>query len=350
MGADTLLARIVQQVADAQRSRAPLQRLADRVSAWFVPVVIGAAVITFVARYAFGPEPRLAHALVAAVAVLIIACPCALGLATPMSIMVATGSAARHGVLFRDAEAIERLAAVDTLVIDKTGTLTEGKPTVTELVAVSGGNQDDVLRLAAALEQPSEHPLAKPIVAAAQERRLTPSKVLAFRAVPGQGVRGLVDAQPVALGNDAFFKTLAIDVTPLQSTAEALRRAGSTVTFVSQKGQLAGLIAIGDRVRESTPGVLTRLRAAGLRVILASGDAVQTVQAVATQLSIAGGPRRTLTRSESSIDCRPPVKGPNRRHGGDGINDAPALARARTSGSRWAPVPTPRSRVPGSRC
>jgi Cu+-exporting ATPase len=328
VGADTLLAHIVSQVAEAQRSRAPMQRLADRVTAWFVPAVIGAALVTFVAWMLSGPEARLAHAVVAAVAVLIIACPCALGLATPMTIMVVTGRAARHGVLFRNAEAIERLAAVDTLVIDKTGTLTEGKPTVTRIVAMPGQTEEGVLQLAAGLEQSSEHPLATAIVCAAGERNLTPSKILAFRAVPGLGVRGLLGAQPVALGNDAFLKTLAVDLGPLEAEAEALRRAGATVAFVAINRRLAGLIAIADRVRVSTPEVLTRLRAAGLRVILASGDAVATVNAVARDLGIAEVYGAQSPESKAALVARLQGEGRSVAMAGDGINDAPALARA----------------------
>jgi len=286
VGSDTLLARIVAQVAEAQRSRAPAQDLADRVSAWFVPAVVAVAVLTALAWGLVGPEPRLAHALVNAVAVLIIACPCALGLATPMSIMVAVGRGAHLGVLVREARAFEALAVADTLVIDKTGTLTEGKPRLATLES-RGIEEAELLALAAALERASEHPLAAAVVGAAEERGLALPEVERFESFPGRGVRGRVAGRALALGNRRFLAQLGLDAAALAERAEALRSAGQTVVFVAVDGRVAGLLGIEDPVRRTTPEALRTLRADGLRVVLASGDARGTATAVGTRLGFA---------------------------------------------------------------
>ena len=286
VGSDTMLARIVQMVAEAQRSRAPIQRLADAVSAWFVPLVILVALLAFAAWAMFGPEPRFAYGLVAAVSVLIIACPCALGLATPMSIMVGVGRGAQAGVLIKNAESLERLERVDTLVIDKTGTLTEGKPKVVAVQATARFNEDNLLRLAASLEQSSEHPLASAIVAAAQARKLTIGQAANFDSSNGKGVTGTVDGHRVALGNRVLMSDLGIDIAPLAASAEALRGEGATAIFVTVDGNPAGVIAIADPIKPTTQEAVRALQADGIRVVMLTGDNRTSAQAVARKLGI----------------------------------------------------------------
>src|SRR5690606_33363064 len=285
VGSSTVLAQIVQLVAQAQRSRAPMQRLADRVSFWFVLVVLAIAVVTLFVWGWFGPEPSWMYGVLNAVAVLIIACPCALGLATPMSVMVATGRAASQGVLFRDAAAIEALRAVDTLVVDKTGTLTAGKPAFREAVALDGDDAR-LLALAASLDQGSEHPLAEAIVAEARERRLALSPVEGFDSETGMGVRGTVDGHALLLGNTALMRGAGVDVQALAGRAEALRRDGASVMYLAVDGGLAGLVAVADPIKPDTPAALDALRAEGLRVVMATGDGLGTAEAVARQLGI----------------------------------------------------------------
>ena len=308
VGADTLLAQIVRMVSEAQRSRAPIQRLADVVASWFVPAVVAAAVVTALAWSLWGPEPRLAYALVNAVAVLIIACPCALGLATPMSIMVATGRGAQAGVLIKSAEALEVLEKVDTVVVDKTGTLTEGKPRLVAVVAAAGFSEDEVLALAAGLERGSEHPLAAAVLAGAAERGVTPARVESFQSVTGQGVTGLAKGRRVALGNVRLLGAEAADATALAARAEELRRDGQTVMFLAVDGALAGLLGVADPIKASTPEAVRLLHAEGLRVIMLTGDSRTTAEAVARTL----GPRRRHRRGRarrqgrwSSSACRP---------------------------------------------
>jgi len=327
-GAETTLSQVVNMVADAQRSRAPIQRLADVVSGYFVPAVIAVAVIAFIVWAVFGPAPQLAHALVAAVSVLIIACPCALGLATPISIMVATGRGAQAGVLVRNAAALERLAAVNTLVVDKTGTVTEGKPSLTGVEAAQGFEPEEVLRLAAALETGSEHPLAEAILRGAEKKGLRPEKTRDFEAVPGQGVKGLVGDRDVLFGNARLMAAASIDVSPLETKADELRQGGETVMFLGAGGELAGILAVADPIKESAAEAIAALHALGLRIVMATGDNATTAKAVAAKLGIdevhAGlKPEEKLTLIE------------NLQHGGavvamagDGINDAPALAKA----------------------
>ncbi len=323
VGRDTLLARIVQMVSDAQRSRAPIQRLADVVSGWFVPAVIAVAVVAFVVWMLVGPEPRLAHALVAAVSVLIIACPCALGLATPMSIMVGTGRGAQAGVLIRNAEALELLEKVDTLVVDKTGTLTEGKP---RLVTVEG--RADLLALAASLERGSEHPLAGAIVQGASDRGATLAPVDDFRSITGKGVTGRVNGARVALGNRALLDELGIAPGALADRAEALRREGQTVMFVAVDGVAAGLLGVADPIKASTPEALRLLRADGLRIVMLTGDSRTTAEAVARQLGIDEVQAEVLPEHKSATVERLVAEGRTVAMAGDGVNDAPALARA----------------------
>jgi len=328
VGNDTLLARIVSMVAEAQRSRAPIQRLADRVSGIFVPTVIGIAVITFAAWFLIGPEPRLAHGLINAVAVLIIACPCALGLATPMSIMVATGRGASMGVLFRNAEAIEVLRDVDTLVFDKTGTLTEGKPALVSVESASGTEDLSWLSMVAGLEQGSEHPLASAIVKGAQTRGLDVPKAESFESLTGLGVRGRVAGRLVAIGNPALMAQERVDVSPLATRSEALRAQAQTVMFVAVDGALAGLIGVADPIKASTPEAIATLKKDGLRLVMLTGDNATTAKAVAAQLGL----------DEVIADVKPDAKaaaikalqasGRIVAMAGDGINDAPALAQA----------------------
>jgi Cu+-exporting ATPase len=328
VGSDTVLARIVSLVAQAQRSRAPIQKLADRVSAWFVPAVILVAVLTFVAWYWIGPEPRLAHAVINAVAVLIIACPCALGLATPMSIMVAVGRGAQLGVLFRDAEAIERLRDVDTLVVDKTGTLTLGKPVLQRVIVADAQRKDEILKLSASLEQASEHPLAAAIVAGAQARGIRPQPVEGFESVTGQGVRGRVDGRAVALGNRTLMVATQVDVSPLQAQADELRADGQTVMYVAENGRLGGLLSVADAIKDSTPEAIRALHAEGVRIVMVTGDNRRTAEAVARRLGIDAVQADVLPEQKSEAVGRLQAAGRRVAMAGDGVNDAPALAAA----------------------
>ena len=328
VGAETLLSRIVAMVAEAQRSRAPIQKLADVVAGYFVPVVVGIAVLTFVAWALLGPEPRMAHGLINAVAVLIIACPCALGLATPMSIMVATGRGATMGILFRNAEAIEVLRKVDTLVVDKTGTLTEGKPRLVSTVAVKGFDESEVLRLAASLERGSEHPLAAAIVGGAAERHVEVSKATDFEAVTGKGVRGTVDGRAVALGNRALMTDLGVDLGALLEKAEEMRREGQTAMFVAVDGRPAGAVGVADPIKETTPGALRALREEGIRIVMVTGDSKTTAASVAARLGIDEVLAEVLPDQKVEIVMRFQAEGRVVAMAGDGINDAPALAQA----------------------
>jgi Cu+-exporting ATPase len=329
VGADTLLARIVAMVAEAQRSRAPIQRLADRVSGYFVPAVVAAAVIAFVVWALVGPEPRLAHALVSAVAVLIIACPCALGLATPMSIMVASGKAASHGVLFRNAEAIETLGSVDTLVIDKTGTLTQGKPELTSVSWREPFAETDVLGLAAGLERASEHALAPAIVKAAEARGLTIASPQDFRSMTGLGVTGRVSGRTVGVGNSTLMAQMGAVDADLEHRAEKLRQEGQTVVFVAVDGAPAGLLGVGDPVKVSAGEAIRALRADGLRVVMLTGDSKTTAHAVARKLGIDEVHAEVLPDQKASVVTALQKDGRSVAMAGDGINDAPALAAAR---------------------
>ena len=328
VGEGTLLAQIVRLVSEAQRSRAPIQRLADRVAAWFVPVVIAVAAATFIGWLALGPEPRFAHALVNAVSVLIIACPCALGLATPISIMVATGRGAQAGVLVRSAEALETLARVETLLVDKTGTLTEGKPRLVSVEPFAELSAGEVLRLAAALERGSEHPLAGAILEAARERGIVPPPASSFRAVPGQGVVGNVEDRKVALGNAAFLAGLGVDTGEAQQRAEALRADGQTVVFLAVDGQLIGLLGVADPIKESAPEALRALRDERVRLVMVTGDDPVTAEAVARKLDIAEVHAEVLPADKEEVVQRLRGQGRVVAMAGDGINDAPALAAA----------------------
>ncbi|MEX1908687.1 heavy metal translocating P-type ATPase [Janibacter sp. Y6] len=328
VGTETMLARIVTMVADAQRSRAPIQRTADKVSAIFVPVVIAIAVIAFVAWGLAGPDPKLAHALIVSVAVLIIACPCALGLATPMSIMVGVGRGARLGVLIKNAEALERMEKVDTLVVDKTGTLTEGRPTVTHIEPISGGDPDDLLRTAAAVERASEHPLAQAIVEAATAKHLTLPEVAGFDSPVGRGVTGLVEQRHVTLGNADFLASHHIDTATWRERADQLRADGATVIYMGIDTQLAALFAIADPVKESTPAALEALRAEGIDVVMLTGDNQVTANAVARSLGIERVEAEVLPDHKSDVVKNLREAGRVVAMAGDGINDAPALAAA----------------------
>jgi len=327
-GAETTLAQIVEMVASAQRSRAPIQALADKVSGYFVPAVIAVSVIAFIAWYIFGPEPRLAYALVAAVAVLIIACPCALGLATPISIMVATGRGAQAGVLVRNAAALERLATVDTLIADKTGTLTEGKPALTGVEAFSGFAPDEVLRLAASLEAGSEHPLATAILRGAEQKSLKPAKVEDFEAVTGQGVKGRIDGRIARLGNARLMQSFGIQVSPLAKAADARREQGETVMYVAVGGKLAGLVAAADPVKPSAAEAIAKLHSLGLKIIMATGDNEATAKAVAARLDIDEVRAGLRPEDKLTLIAEEQQKGRIVAMAGDGINDAPALAKA----------------------
>ncbi len=328
VGAETLLAQIVQMVAQAQRSRAPIQRLADRVSGWFVPAVMAAAALAFAAWALLGPEPRLAYALVSAVSVLIIACPCALGLATPMSIMVGVGRGARAGVLIRDAAALERLEAIDTLVIDKTGTLTEGRPAVTAIRPARGFEEIEVLRLAAGLERNSEHPLADAILRAAAERGLTLAEPMDFDSPVGKGVVGQVDGRRVALGSARFLTELGVDVSGLEAEAEALRAGAATAIFAGIDGLAAGVIAIADPLKPTTAEAVRALKADGVRVVMLTGDNRTTAQAVARRLGIDEVEAEVLPQDKARVVERLRAEGRAVAMAGDGVNDAPALAAA----------------------
>ncbi len=328
VGSETLLAQIVGLVAEAQRSRAPMQRLADRVSRGFVLVVLGIAALTFLAWGILGPEPSWTYAVLNGVSVLIIACPCALGLATPMSIMVATGRAAIAGILFRDAEAIEKLREVDTLIVDKTGTLTEGKPAFRDAVPVAGFDTAELLSLSASLDAGSEHPLAQAIVAEARKRGLTLAKADSFDSGTGLGVRGRVDGRGLALGSAALMRDLGVDLDTLAGKADALRGEGASVMFLAVDGALAGLVAVADPVKATTPEALENLRRSGLRIIMATGDAATTARAVATATGI--GEVHGESRPADKAELIKRLRGEGRKvaMAGDGVNDAPALAAA----------------------
>ena len=328
VGDDTLLAQIVRMVSEAQRSRAPIQKLADRTASWFVPAVVAVALLAFAAWAIWGPEPRLAHGVVSAVAVLIIACPCALGLATPMAIMVGTGRGAQAGVLIKNADALERLEDVDTLIVDKTGTLTEGKPKLTHVVAAGGFNDQQVLRLAAGLEQASEHPLAAAIVAGARERGVEVSGATDFQSHTGKGVTGQVDGRPVVLGNTALMGDYGIDVAALEGRADALRQEGATVMFVSADRQLAGLVVVTDPIKLSTPEAVDLLHRQGLHIVMVTGDNRTTAEAVARRLGLDDVRAEVLPAQKREIVQQFQRKGHRVAMAGDGINDAPALAEA----------------------
>lgn len=328
VGAETTLSQIVDMVAKAQRSRAPIQGAVDRVSAVFVPAVVAVAILAFGAWMIFGPEPRLAHALIAAVAVLIIACPCALGLATPMSIMIATGRGAQEGVLIKDAEALECFSKVDTLIVDKTGTLTEGKPRLTDAVALGGIDENQLLAAAASLERSSEHPLAEAIVAGAEERGIATIDVASFEAVTGKGVSGLVGGAQVALGNAAMMQDLGIDTSELYQHIIALRDEGKTVMFVTIDGSLAGFVAVADRIKPTTATAIRALHESGLRIIMATGDNERTAKAVAKQLGIDEVRADVLPEGKKALIDELHAKGAIVAMAGDGVNDAPALAAA----------------------
>jgi Cu+-exporting ATPase len=328
VGADTLLARIVAMVAEAQRSRAPIQKLTDVIAGYFVPVVIGVAAVTFGVWAALGPEPRMAHALVNAIAVLIIACPCALGLATPMSIMVATGKGATLGILFKSAEAIEVLRKVDTLVIDKTGTLTEGRPALVSIVPAPGTDAEDLLRLAGTLERGSEHPLASAIVRGAEERHVSLAKAEGFESITGQGVRGHVGGRAVALGNRTLMGAMGVDVAALSENAEELRAEGQTVVFVAIDGRLAGALGVADPVKKGSAEAIDALRSEGVRVVMLTGDSKTTAQAVAHALHIDEVIAEVLPDQKADVVKRLQRDGRIVAMAGDGINDAPALAQA----------------------
>jgi Cu+-exporting ATPase len=328
VGAESLLAQIVALVAQAQRSRAPLQRLADRVAAWFVPTVVGIAALTFCVWWFIGPEPRLAYALVNAVAVLIIACPCALGLATPISIMVASGRGAQLGVLFRDAPAIENLRSVDTLVLDKTGTITVGRPSFDRVIAVNGFSEQQILSLAAGLDLNSEHPLARAIIDAAQTRDVQPALISDFVSVAGQGVRGKSEDRALALGNAALMSSNGAPTGSIDDEVERLRRDGRTVMFLSVDGTLAGGIAVGDSIKTTTPAALKALKADGLRLVMLTGDHAATAQAVASHLPIDEFIADVQPQDKAKVIAHLQSQGHRVAMAGDGINDAPALAQA----------------------
>ena len=328
VGGDTVLAQIVGLVAQAQRSRSPMQRLVDKVAFWFVLAVLAVAALTLLAWGLFGPAPAWTFAVLNAVSVLIVACPCALGLATPMTVMVATGRAARAGVLFRDAEAIERLRTVDTLIVDKTGTLTQGKPTFREAVPVAGGDADALLRLAASLDAGSEHPLAAAIVAEAQRRGLALAEATDFESATGIGVRGTVDGKAAAIGNTALMQQLGVDVAALQAQADALRGDGASVMYVAADGAALGLLAVADPIKPSAAEAIAALHAAGLRIVMASGDGNATVQAVAKALGLDEAHGEQRPQDKVALVQRLQAEGRKVAMAGDGINDAPALAGA----------------------
>jgi Cu+-exporting ATPase len=328
VGADSLLAQIVALVSQAQRSRAPLQRLADKVAAWFVPAVIAIAVATFIVWWLVGPDPRLAYALVNAVAVLIIACPCALGLATPISIMVASGRGAQLGVLFRDAESIETLRNVDTLVVDKTGTLTLGRPELARVMACAGFAERDVIAFAAALERASEHPLARAIVEGAAARGVTPQDVADFQSVTGQGVKGRAANHALALGNAELMRSVGASIDAAQTDVGTLRRQGMTVMFLAIDGRLAGVLAVGDPIKETTPAAIAALKADGLRLVMLTGDNRTTAEAVAAGLPFDEVIAEVQPADKAAVIARLKSQGRRVAMAGDGINDAPALARA----------------------
>jgi Cu+-exporting ATPase len=328
VGSETLLAQIVQMVAEAQRSRAPIQKLVDVVSGYFVPAVILIAIVTFLVWATVGPQPRMAYAIINAVAVLIIACPCALGLATPMSIMVATGKGAQAGVLFKNAEAIEVLREIDTLVVDKTGTLTEGKPKLITVMPVNEISEKELLRLAASLERGSEHPLAAAIVAGAQQREVELTKLEAFESITGKGVRGRIDGRSVGLGNRAFLEELGIEAGSLASPAEKFRAEGQTVVFVTLEARVAGLLGIADPIKETTPEAIKRLHEYRIKIVILTGDSKTTAEAVASKLNLDEVVAEVLPHEKAEIVKRFQNEGRKVAMAGDGINDAPALAQA----------------------
>jgi Cu+-exporting ATPase len=328
VGRDTMLSQIVQLVAEAQRSRAPIQRLADQVSGWFVPAVILVAILAFVAWSIWGPEPRFSFGLIAAVSVLIIACPCALGLATPMSIMVGVGRGAQAGVLIKNAEALEHMEKVDTIIVDKTGTLTEGRPAVTAIGPAPGFTEEDALHLAASVERASEHPLALAIVRAAEERGIAMSPVVDFDSPTGKGAYGTVEGKRVPLGNAKFLAEQGVDVAPLAEEADRLRADGATVIFMGVDGQVAAIFAIADPVKPSTPEALAALKAQGIRVVMLTGDNWTTAKAVARQLGIDEVEAEVLPDQKSAVVQRHKAAGEVVAMAGDGVNDAPALAAA----------------------
>ena len=328
VGADTVLAQIVDMVAGARRSKAPIQGLADKVSEIFVPAVVAVAVIAFVTWLSVGPAPALAFAIVSSVSVLIIACPCALGLATPISITTAAGRGAQAGVLIKDAQALERMAKVDTLIVDKTGTLTEGRPRLTDVVSLSDRDENDVLAVAAALEMGSEHPLAEAIVSGARERGQIPARASDFEAVTGKGVKGRVDDEDVALGNPAMMESLGIDTRKAEDTADALRTEGKTAMFIAIGGKLAGIVAVADPIKDTTEGAIRDLHAQGLRVIMATGDNQRTAEAVAAKLGIDDVRAGVLPEDKKALVDELHDKGARVAMAGDGVNDAPALAAA----------------------
>jgi len=326
LGRDSMLSRIVQMVAEAQRSRAPIQRLADQVSSWFVPAVIVVAVLAFAGWAIWGPEPRFAYGLVSAVTVLIIACPCALGLATPMSIMVGVGRGAQAGILIKNAEALEQMERVDTLVVDKTGTLTEGRPSVVEISTLNGFSESELLRLAAAVEQASEHPLADAILVAARERKIVYPSVANFDSLAGKGAQGMVEGLHVQLGNEAFLE--AMELSGLSGQAERLRQNGASVIYCAVDGRVAGLFAIADRVKATTPAALKDLKSDGVRIVMLTGDNRTTALAVAGRLGITDVEAEVLPGHKSDVVARLRAQGRVVAMAGDGVNDAPALAAA----------------------
>ena len=328
VGAETLLSRIVAMVAEAQRSRAPIQKLADTVSGYFVPIVVLIAVVTFIIWAVAGPQPRMAHALINAVAVLIIACPCALGLATPMSIMVATGKGATMGILFRNAEAIEVMRKVDTIVVDKTGTLTEGKPKLVSVAAVPGVAESELVRLAASLERGSEHPLAAAITRGAEEKGIPLVTADHFESVTGKGVKGVIDGRTIALGNRALMSDLGVDISKLSELAERFRADGQTVMFVAEGGRAIGLIGVADPIKTSTPEAIRSLHEEGIRIVMLTGDSQTTAKAVAGKLSIDDVIAEVLPDQKVDVVKRLQAEGRFVAMAGDGINDAPALAQA----------------------
>ncbi len=327
VGADTLLSQIVKMVSEAQRSRAPIQRLADRVSSYFVPAVVISAIVTFIVWYVIGPQPRFAHALVNAVAVLIVACPCALGLATPMAIMVGTGRGARAGILIRNAEALELFGKVDTLIIDKTGTLTEGKPKLASVIPLPGIGESELLQLVASLERSSEHPLADAIVRGAETAKLHLAAVDKFDSSTGKGVKGTVSGKQVAVGNAELFRDLSVDPGTLLDRAEALRKEGQTVMLVAVDGKAAGIVGVADPIKESTPDAIRELKAAGLKIIMVTGDNATTAKAVADKLGIEFE-ADVLPQKKADVVKERQQKGSVVAMAGDGVNDAPALAQA----------------------
>ncbi len=328
VGAETMLARIVQMVAEAQRSRAPIQGMADWVSSWFVPLVLVAAVASFAAWAIWGPEPRFSFAMIAAVSVLIIACPCALGLATPMSIMVGMGRGAQSGVLVKNAEALQRLEKVDVLVVDKTGTLTEGRPSLTKIIVAEGEYESEILRLAASVEQGSEHPLASAIVAAAKQRQLVLGKVMGFDSPVGKGAIGMVERKRLVIGNAAFLNSLKIDTGEFSDAAAVLQGNGATVVFVSVNGKAVGALAIADPIKQTTPAALKALKASGVKVIMLTGDNRSTAKAIASELGIDDVEAEVLPEDKAKIVAKLKAEGRVVAMAGDGVNDAPALAAA----------------------